>query len=142
MPASIGTVICVLGMALLSVISDLGLSCGSWVLYIFFDTSEYTYNQVSGNTRKIEQHLQAKAQILIIIITPVYPLICKPKPCMYRLSTLQHLNMLNVSILDDIHTLYTISICVHHIHKCIYLDNYTELCTQCMQVLHHKMIHT
>ena len=34
MPASIGTVFCVLGMALLSVISDLELSCGSWVLYI------------------------------------------------------------------------------------------------------------
>ena len=37
--ASIVTVFCFLGMALLSVISDLELSRGSWVLYtsIFFD---------------------------------------------------------------------------------------------------------
>ena len=36
--ASIATVLCFFrGMALRSVISDLELSCGSWVLYILFD---------------------------------------------------------------------------------------------------------
>ena len=79
MPVSIGTVLYFHGVALLSVISDLELSYGSWELYIFFDTSEYTYNQVSGNTGKFEQNLQANAQILIIIITPVYSLTCKQK---------------------------------------------------------------
>ena len=34
MPASIATVLCVRGMALRSVISDLELSCVSWVLYL------------------------------------------------------------------------------------------------------------
>ena len=42
MPASIATALCVRGMALLSVISDLEQSCASWVLYIFFARWTYT----------------------------------------------------------------------------------------------------